>query len=107
MADLELLHQFTTYTYTTLTDDMSLRDFYRINIVQIGLKHEYIMRTVLSIAALHVAHHRKQSYDYYLSLSTAHHDAATRTASKYQFSQSFSCLPFIFVPLKEETLTWF
>lgn len=82
MADLELLHQFTTYTYTTLTDDMSLRDYYRINIVQIGLKHEYIMRTVLSVAALHVAHHRKQSYDYYLSLSTAHHDAATRTATE-------------------------
>ncbi|KAF3013563.1 hypothetical protein E8E14_010796 [Neopestalotiopsis sp. 37M] len=81
MADLELLHHYTTYTYSTLVPDhIILRDYYRVNLVQMGFKHEYLMRTLLAISALHLAHHRKQSFDHYLSLATTHHEAAARTA---------------------------
>lgn len=79
MADLELLHNYSTTTYATLTTWVTIREFYRTTIVQLDFQHDYIMRTVLAISALHIAHYRPSMRDHYLSLAATHHQIASRT----------------------------
>ncbi|ETS81862.1 hypothetical protein PFICI_06864 [Pestalotiopsis fici W106-1] len=97
MADLELLHHYSTYTYVTLSEQLVMRDYCRINLVQIGFKYDYIMRTLLAISGMHLAHHRKQSFDYYTSLAAAHHEAATRTAMELMKDLNAENAPMLFL----------
>ncbi|KAI1333783.1 hypothetical protein F5Y15DRAFT_403972 [Xylariaceae sp. FL0016] len=78
MADLELMHNYTTSTFTTLSENSVLRDFYRVTAVQLGLNCDYIMRTILAVSALHLAHYRPQMRDYYQSIAMNHHQIASR-----------------------------
>ncbi|KAI1850820.1 hypothetical protein JX265_013300 [Neoarthrinium moseri] len=80
VSSLELLHNFTTRTFATLSESLILRDFYRITAVQLGLQCEYVMRTLLAVSALHLAYHRPDMRDHYQSLGMAHHQVATRDA---------------------------
>lgn len=80
MQDLELLHNFTTRTCATLSDSLILVDFYRTSAVQYGLREEYIMRTLLSISASHLAYHRHDRQRHYQSLAMFHHEIAAKTA---------------------------
>ncbi|KAK8118758.1 Sterol uptake control protein 2 [Apiospora kogelbergensis] len=80
MQDLELLHNYTTRTYATLSDSLILRDFYRTTAVQYGLENEYIMRTLLSVSASHMAYHRPEMQRHYQALAMSHHQIATKSA---------------------------
>ncbi|RYP14063.1 hypothetical protein DL765_006597 [Monosporascus sp. GIB2] len=80
LADLELLHNFTTATYATLSESPILREFYRSTSVQLGLGCGYIMRVVLAVSGLHLAHYRPQKRDYYQALAITHHRIASRDA---------------------------
>ncbi|KAH8670975.1 hypothetical protein BX600DRAFT_480366 [Xylariales sp. PMI_506] len=80
MVDLELLHNFSTATYLTLAETFINREFYRVTIVQMGFRCEYIMRAVLAISALHLAFHRPQMRNHYTSLATTYHQMAARSA---------------------------
>ncbi|KAK8086089.1 C6 zinc finger protein [Apiospora phragmitis] len=80
MQDLELLHNYTTRTYATLSESLILRDFYRTTALQCGLKEEYIMRTLLSVSAAHMAYHRTERQGHYQSLAMSHHQIAAKTA---------------------------
>lgn len=82
MQSLELLHNFTTRTFATMSDSIIIRDFYRQSAVQLGLRCDYIMRTVLAISALHLAYHRPEMRDHYHSLAMTHHQVASRDASE-------------------------
>lgn len=82
MQSLELLHNFTTRTFATMSDSIIIRDFYRLSAVQLGLRCDYIMRTVLAVSALHLAYHRPEMRDHYRSLAMTHHQVASRDASK-------------------------
>lgn len=81
MQSLELLHNFTTTTFVTLSDNLVIRDFYRMSAVKIGLQCDYIMRTVLAVSALHLAYHRPETREHYRSLAMTHHQIASRQAS--------------------------
>ena len=83
MQDLELLHNYTTKTYSTLTDSLLLREFYRTTAVQYGLKEEYIMRTVLSVSASHMAYHWPEMQRHYQVIAMGHHQIAAKSASKH------------------------
>ncbi|KAL2274192.1 hypothetical protein FJTKL_03594 [Diaporthe vaccinii] len=80
MQSLELLHNFTTRTFATLSDSIMIRDFYRVSAVQLGLQCDYIMRAVLAVSALHLAYHRPEMRDHYRSLAMVHHKVASRDA---------------------------
>ncbi|KAJ4285983.1 hypothetical protein N0V88_008170 [Collariella sp. IMI 366227] len=67
LLELELLHNFTTKTYKTLTTDPSVWEFWRDDVVQLGLSCDYIMRAVLAVSALHLAYHRPERRDFYPS----------------------------------------
>ncbi|KAL5612780.1 hypothetical protein BROUX41_004135 [Berkeleyomyces rouxiae] len=81
LVDLELLHNFTTSTYATLSSDPGVRDVWRINVVRFGVQCEYVMRSILAVSALHIAHHKPQKRDFYFSRALAYHQMASRAAT--------------------------
>ncbi|KAK4238197.1 hypothetical protein C8A03DRAFT_44025 [Achaetomium macrosporum] len=82
LLELELLHNFTTKTYTTLTAGSSLWEFWRDDVVQLGLACDYIMRAVLAVSALHLAYHRPDRRDFYTEAGILLHQKAARSAMR-------------------------
>ncbi|KAK4244333.1 hypothetical protein C7999DRAFT_17397 [Corynascus novoguineensis] len=78
MTDLELLHNYTSTTYLTLSESPTIRQFYRNTVVQVGFDCDYIMRGVLALSGLHLAHHRQHMRDHYLAAAITHHQAASQ-----------------------------
>ncbi|KAH8647243.1 hypothetical protein BX600DRAFT_151889 [Xylariales sp. PMI_506] len=79
MADLELLHNYVTSTCVTMTTRVPMREFYQTTVVQIGLENDYIMRVVLALSALHLAHQKPEKRDHYQSIAANYHSTASRT----------------------------
>lgn len=80
LLDLELLHNFTSTTYTTLTNDPELRAVWRGPVMRRAVSCEFVMRAVLSVSAVHIAQHRPGEWQRYMSCAAAHHQLASRTA---------------------------
>jgi hypothetical protein len=83
LLELELLHNFSTLTYSTLAADPDVADFWRVTVVQIGLRCDYIMRAVLAISALHLAYHRPDRRDFYTAQGILFHQRAARSAMQF------------------------
>ncbi len=80
MLDLELMHNYTTSTYATLSLDTYLRSVWRDPTVQIGLECDYVMKSILAVSALHLARHQPAQKDYYIDTALAYHQIASRKA---------------------------
>jgi hypothetical protein len=78
---LELLHNYATLTSYTLSPVPILRNLWRINVPQLGLSHEFVMRGVLALSAMHLSHSSPDKRDYYLSVAAAEHNAALPAAT--------------------------
>ncbi|OHX00508.1 C6 zinc finger domain-containing protein, partial [Colletotrichum incanum] len=78
--DLELLHHYCNFTAQTLSESPLLRDFWRVNVVKLGLQCDYVMRSILSLSALDLAHQNPERKDSLLETSIFHHDISSRTA---------------------------
>ncbi|KAK3989111.1 putative transcription factor [Cladorrhinum sp. PSN332] len=83
LLELELLHNFTTRTYSTLAADPSICEFWRVSVVDLGLQCDYIMRAVLALSALHLAYHRPERRDYYTAQGILLHQKASRAAMSF------------------------
>ena len=81
LRDLELLHNFTASTCTTLSLQPVLRDFYRITVPRLGFKCEYLMRTILALSALHLAYNRPAQKEHYQAQALSYHKVASREAT--------------------------
>ncbi|KAL1963330.1 hypothetical protein VTN77DRAFT_8451 [Rasamsonia byssochlamydoides] len=81
VLDLELLHHYSTSTSYTLSRHPTLQTVWRIRAPQIGFSSDFVLRGILAIAALHIAHLRPADKDLYLSHAHAHHDAALQTVT--------------------------
>ncbi|KAL1835510.1 hypothetical protein VTJ49DRAFT_6583 [Mycothermus thermophilus] len=81
MLELELLHNYTTQTYRTLTAD-PIWDFWRDDVVRLGLRCEYVMQTVLAVSALHLAFLRPDRRDEYITEGIMLHQRASRSAMR-------------------------
>lgn len=79
LLDLELLHNFTTSTYTTLTADPWYRDLWKNTIVRQATKCEYVMRAILAVSAMHMLQ-LKPDQKHYLAHAVRHHQIASRIA---------------------------
>lgn len=79
--DLELLHNYTTHTATTLHTDHTARILFQITVPQLGFEHEFVMRGVLAISALHLARFKPEKRDFYMSLAVRHQEIGLRTAT--------------------------
>ncbi|OHE91142.1 hypothetical protein CORC01_13553, partial [Colletotrichum orchidophilum] len=79
-VDLELIHNFTTSVYMTLSTDDLVRQMWQVSVVRMALKCEYVMRTLLSISALHLAHERPERKEALVSKALLYHRLASREA---------------------------
>ena len=88
LMDLELLHNFTSKTYSTITCSAvispSLREFYRTTYVQEAFAYDYFIHSILAVSAFHLVHQRRQSgasadLEKYLIAGHTHHNTALRS----------------------------
>lgn len=73
---LELLHNFITLTSHTLSNDLVLRNIWRITVPQIGFQYDYVMRSILALSALHMSLYSTDKRDFYLQIARSEHGAA-------------------------------
>lgn len=80
MLDLQLMHHFATSTYATLFVHPPMRHFWRDQAVRIGLRCDYVMRAILAVSALHLAHHSPERRELYTSTALTYHRVASKGA---------------------------
>lgn len=80
MLDLELLHNFTSSTYTTLSTDPGSRNVWKSTVVRRAIGCQYIMRSLLAVSGIHIAQHRPEQKNTYITHALSHHRAASRLA---------------------------
>ncbi len=76
MEDLELLHHFITETCFTLSDRGASHELWRVNAPQVAFQHDFLMRGILAISALHLAWLRPDRKDHYSHIAVRQQDAA-------------------------------
>ncbi|EFQ35800.1 hypothetical protein CGRA01v4_04030 [Colletotrichum graminicola] len=79
-TDLELMHNFTTSVYSTLSTDVIVRQMWKVSVVRMALECEYVMRTLLSISALHLAHQQPERKEALVTKALLYHRSASREA---------------------------
>jgi hypothetical protein len=60
VSDLELLHHYTTVTFKTLPSGSppDSPELWQTQVVQLGFQHEFLLRGILAVSALHLRHLR-------------------------------------------------
>ncbi|KAL4756468.1 Zn(II)2Cys6 transcription factor [Aspergillus foveolatus] len=81
IADLELLHHYTTSTAYTFSLHPALQTLWRVEVPRIGFTAPYTLRAILAISALHLAVLRPGKRELYIAQASEHHDAALRLAT--------------------------
>ncbi|KAI9842063.1 MAG: hypothetical protein M1837_007488 [Sclerophora amabilis] len=76
--DLELMHHFSTETYLTLTNRQDLKRLWKIVVPQEAFGHEFLMRGILAISALHLSYLRPQHKETYLFTALSHQNMALK-----------------------------
>lgn len=76
MEDLELLHHFTTETCYTLSDRPESHELWRVNALQVAFQHDFLMRGILAISALHLRYLRPVKQNHYSQIAIKQQDAA-------------------------------
>ncbi|KAI8633220.1 hypothetical protein F5Y19DRAFT_417174 [Xylariaceae sp. FL1651] len=78
--ELELFHHYITSTCLTLANEPTVRNFWRVNVPQVGFSHHYVLRGILSISALHLARLRPRQADTLVEQALTHHSDASSMA---------------------------
>lgn len=83
MLDMELLHNFSTSTYATLSDDPLIRDLWRVRVVKLCFTCDYAMLALLSVSALHLAQFSPARSDLLHERAIGCHNKASSIATQY------------------------
>ncbi|KAI2827755.1 transcriptional regulator family: Fungal Specific TF [Aspergillus niger] len=81
IADLELLHHYSTSTAYTFSLHPVIQTLWRIEVPQIAFTAPYTLRAILAVSALHLAVLRPEKQEYYISQASFHHDASLKLAT--------------------------
>jgi hypothetical protein len=76
--DLELLHHFSTVTYTTLAYRQDLLQMWQIQIPKMAMKQRFLMHILFSITSLHIASSRPENESSYTDRAIRHNNIALR-----------------------------
>ncbi|KAI4148826.1 MAG: hypothetical protein LQ341_001479 [Variospora aurantia] len=76
MGDLELLHQFVTQTCYTTSNKADSHELWRITVPKEGINHDFLMRGILAVAALHLSHLYPDRAVEYQHIANSHQDRA-------------------------------
>lgn len=81
MIDLELLHHYTTFTYKTLPSGAApdQHELWQIQVVQLGFQHEFLLRGILAVAALHLSYLRPNRQESLALRASTHQSIAVRS----------------------------
>ncbi|KAJ5699157.1 hypothetical protein N7462_001162 [Penicillium macrosclerotiorum] len=81
MADLELLHHYSTSACYTISRLPVLQAVWRIKVPQFGFSFPFVMRGILAFSALHLAHLRPERRAHYVAQAEFHHTQALQAVS--------------------------
>jgi hypothetical protein len=81
MLDLELLHNFCTSTCLTFNQQNNLKHLWKITVPQLGFQYDFVMRGILAISALHIAHMVPEKSSYYMSQALIQHQSGLQIAT--------------------------
>lgn len=59
-----------------------MQELFRTSLIELGLKYDYVMRAVLAVSALHLAHSRPENRDFYTTHAIMFFQDASRSAMK-------------------------
>ncbi|OCK93414.1 uncharacterized protein K441DRAFT_638462 [Cenococcum geophilum 1.58] len=76
IRDLELMHQWTTSTYQTLTSLEEVRQIWKLTIPKMAFAHTYLMHEILALSASHLAYLQPDHRHAYFMLATHHQNIA-------------------------------
>lgn len=82
MLDLELLHNFCTSTYATLSDDPLIRDLWRVRVVKLCFICDYAMLALLSVSAMHLGRFSPDRRDLLREKAISYHNRASNLATQ-------------------------
>jgi hypothetical protein len=94
LVHLELLHNYSTLTSLTLSGDPVLRNVWRLNAPREGFKHNFVLRSIFAVSALHMAMFTTDSEIKQQHLQRAHteHSIALReTAAALRQASTGNC----------------
>jgi Fungal specific transcription factor domain len=80
--DLELLHHFLTVTYKTMASRNDLQQMWQIQVPKLALKQKYLMHSLFSVTALHIASSHPENRSSYIDRAIRHHNIALREYSR-------------------------
>lgn len=83
ILDLELMHNFCTSTYATLSHDQALRDLWRVQIVKLCLNCDYALLAILSVSALHLSHFSIERREMLRETAITYHNQALSIAAGF------------------------
>ncbi|CEF87922.1 hypothetical protein FGSG_12584 [Fusarium graminearum PH-1] len=83
LLDLELMHNFCTSTYATLSNDVAIRDLWRVRIVKLCLNCDYAILAVLSVLALHLSHFSTKRKEFLRERAITYHNQALSIAATF------------------------
>lgn len=84
LLDLELIHQYCTRTYMSISSRLSTHAVWRDKVFKEGLRHEFLLHGIMATAALHKASSFKENSDEYRKYASAgliHQNAALQEYS--------------------------
>ncbi|TVY37910.1 hypothetical protein LSUB1_G005972 [Lachnellula subtilissima] len=81
MLDLELLHNFSTSTSLTLHTNPALKTMWKVNVPKVGFSYDFVMRGILAVSALHIAHFTPEKRDYFVAQALIQHQSGLRVAT--------------------------
>ncbi|KAL5321363.1 hypothetical protein ACEPPN_009319 [Leptodophora sp. 'Broadleaf-Isolate-01'] len=82
LTDLELLHNYVTSTAFTTHTDPAMKIAWRINVTQVGFSYDFVMRGILALSALHMAHHKPERRDFYIQQAMLQHETGLRVSTE-------------------------
>lgn len=81
MAEMALLHHFSTSTCYTITRNPILQTVWQIRIPQVSFSSPFVFRAIIALSALHLAHVKPEFHDHYVSQAELHHNTALQMVS--------------------------
>jgi hypothetical protein len=81
MAEMALLHHFSTSTCYTISRNPILQTVWQIRIPQASFSSPFVFRGILALSALHLAHLKPEFHDHYTEQAEMHHNTALQMVS--------------------------
>jgi hypothetical protein len=81
MAEMALLHHFSTSTCFTISRHPVLQTLWQITVPKFGFSYQFVFRAILALSALHLAHMKPDLHAQYVAAADFHHNIALQMVS--------------------------